>query len=347
MSLETLQSLLVLGCSHHKTPLEVRERFTLNQDGAHALQARLNECSALSESIVLATCNRLEIYARVAKPNSPTDAVIRQLLSKELDLKPEFLDDHLYQYTNLEVIEHAFSVASGLDSQLIGETEILGQMKQAHAAAQQSKSTGPTLNRLFEKSFQAAKIARTQTGIGKGQVSIGNVAVDLASRIFGKFETSRVLLIGSGEVGQRTAQALKSRGVTSLEVTSRTLENAQSLATELEAKTIPFEEYKTQLQRFDIIISSTAAPGLILNPIDFTAARKACPARPFFLIDLAMPRDLDPQLSALENFYLYNLDDLSEIANENLARRSAECQQAQRLLKAQAWQLWLQLRRRS
>ncbi|CAI8347420.1 MAG: Glutamyl-tRNA reductase [Opitutia bacterium UBA7350] len=345
MSEMALQALFVLGCSHHETPLEVRERLALTPERIPALLQELKKCPDFSESLALATCNRLEIYAYAKNDNASQS--IQKILCNSLGIKNDFLETHAYQLQNLNAIQHAFSLAAGLDSQILGETEILGQMKQALATAQASKNTGALLNRLFEKSFQAAKIARTQTGIDKGHVSIGNIAADLAKRIFGKLETSRVLLIGSGDVGQRTAKALKNRGVRDLTVTNRTSQNAQELAGQLHAGDLPFNQISSTLHEFDIIISSTAAPNLILKQEDLLAANRLRPAQPFFLIDLALPRDFDPNLEQVENCYLYNLDDLATIANENLARRNAECEPAQRLLNNQAWQLWLQLRRRS
>jgi glutamyl-tRNA reductase len=346
MSTNKLQSLLVLGCSHHATPLEIRERIALDAEQIRTLQGCLQACPEIRESLVLATCNRLEVYVLASGKSESALKALREHLCDQLSIELSLLNTHAYTHQNLETIRHAFSVAAGLDSQLIGETEILGQMKQALATAQKENSTGSILNRLFEKSFQAAKLARTQTGIDKGQVSIGNVAVDLASRIFGKLEISRVLLIGSGEVGKRTAQALINRGVKNLYVTNRTKENAEKLATTLGSKILPYQDFDQKLPDFDIIISSTSAPEFILKANSFETTRRLRPVKPCFLIDLAMPRDIDPALDNLDNVYLYNLDDLSEIANENLARRSLECKQASTLLDAQAWQLWLQLRRR-
>lgn len=346
MSTDKLQSLLVFGCSHHATPLEIRERIALNPEQIKNLQGQLQTCSEIRESLVLATCNRLEIYVLASGKNESALKALGEQLCDQLSIESNLLKTHAYTHRNLETIRHAFSVAAGLDSQLIGETEILGQMKQALANAQKENSTGTILNRLFEKSFQAAKLARTETGIDKGQVSVGNVAVDLASRIFGKLESSRVLLIGSGEVGQRSAQALINRGVKNLCVSNRTKEKAEKLAATLGAKILPYQNFTQNIQNYDIIISSTSAPDFILKANAFEKARRLQPAQPCFLIDLAMPRDIDPELDNLDNVYLYNLDDLSEIANENLARRSAECNQASRLLDAQAWQLWLQLGRR-
>ena len=220
-------------------------------------------------------------------------------------------------------------------------------MKHAYARARKAKCTGIVLNRLFEKSFQAAKSARTQTGITQGQVSIGTVAVDLANRIFGHLRDSRVLLIGSGDVGKKTAQSLRNRDVADITVASRTFENAHALAHQLQGAAIEMSDFPALLQRFDIVISATCAPGLILDRVMIGAALKQRPERPLFLIDVALPRDIEPSLDTLENVYLYNLDDLSSIANENLKSRKAEIERARTILKGHAWQLWLQLRRRT
>ena len=345
MSDYALQSLFVLGCSHHKTPLEVRERFALTSAQTHELQAALKAMPELQESLVLSTCNRLELYGLAESPEIVTR--VRDLFCHKHQVSIELFQQHAFRHSNLDVLQHAFEVSTGLDSQMVGETEILGQIKSAYAEAKSARCTGPVLNRLFEKSFQAAKSARTQTGITKGQVSIGNVAVDLANRIFGQVKNSRVLLIGSGEVGELTAQALKSRGVADISVTSRTFENAHKLAHQFGGAAIDFEDFVNQLHRFDIIISSTAAPGAILTPETIRKALKQRRARPLFLIDLAMPRDIDPAVEDVDNVYLYNLDDLSTIANENLALRKAEIDKARTILKAHAWNLWLQLRRRT
>ena len=230
---------------------------------------------------------------------------------------------------------------------MIGETDILGQMKQAYARAKETHCTGTILNRLFEKSFQAAKSVRTKTKIAHGQVSIGNIAVDLGNRIFGNLSNSRVLLVGSGDVAEKTAQSLKSRGVADITVTSRKFENAHILAHKFGGAAIEFSDFVPQLKRFDIVISSTAASETIIDQNMIKDTLKNRPDQPFFLIDLALPRDIDPGVDAFENVYLYNLDDLSAIANENIEMRKAEIDQARQILKAHAWSLWLQLRRRT
>lgn len=342
---ETLEALFVLGCSHHTTPIDVREEFALTKPQVRALENALREHPKIKECLVLGTCNRLEIYGLATSPEIENTA--RELLCHHGNIKRKLFDKYAFWQTNLEALQHALEVSSGLDSQMIGETEILGQMKAAYAESKAAKSTGPILNRLFEKSFQAAKSARTQTGIGRGHVSIGNVAVDLASRIFGQIKTSRVLLLGTGEVGEKTAQALQSRGVTDITCSTRTFENAHKLAHAFNGAAIDFADFPQQLHRFDIIISSTSAPEPILTPKRIKQALKKRPDAPLFLIDLAMPRDIDPKVERIDNVYLYNLDDLATITNENLAQRKAEIDNARTILKSHAWNLWLTLRRRS
>jgi glutamyl-tRNA reductase len=342
---EQLQSLFVLGSTHHEAPLELRERFALNATEVKNLQSQLHKLPGIEECLVINTCNRLEVYGLAKSPD--IEDTVRDLLCSRNGIDRKIFDSHSFWRTNLDVLQHALEVSAGLDSQMVGETEILRQMKQAYESARREQCTGTILNRLFEKSFQAAKSARTQTGITRGQVSIGNVAVDLASRIFGKIASSRVLLIGSGEVAEKTAQALKSRGVADITVTSRTFEKAHRIAHELQGAAIEFSDFRAQLHRYDIIISSTSAPNFILEKEAITAACRARPRQPYFLIDLALPRDIDPAVDELDSVYLYNLDDLSKIANENLELRRAEIERARVILKGHAWNLWLQLHRRT
>jgi glutamyl-tRNA reductase len=341
---DVLQSLFVLGTSHHATPLDVREHFALTPPQALELQHEFHELNGIRECLVLNTCNRLEIYAIADKLERIDE--LQTIFCTKQKIPETLFQQYAYRHNNLSTLQHVLEVSTGLDSQMVGETEILGQLKQAYTKAREAHCTGNVLNRLFEKSFQAAKAARSQTGITRGQISIGNVAVDLASRIFGKLSQSRVLLLGSGEVGEKTAQALKSRGANDISVSSRTFENAHKLAHELGGSAIDFTDFQTQIEHFDIIICSTAAPGTILSRSIVAQSMKRRPERPCFLIDLALPRDVDHSVESIENVYLYNLDDLSSIANENLAARKAEIDNARAILKRHAWNLWLQLRRR-
>lgn len=341
---DALEALYVIGISHHAAPLDVRERFALTTDEADSLRKDIYAHENIRECLVLNTCNRLEIY--VLANDTLSSKTASELFCQKKQIPHSLFEEYAYKHGNLEALQHVLEVSTGLDSQMVGETEILGQLKQAYQQAREANTTGNVLNRLFEKSFQAAKAARTETGITRGQISIGNVAVDLAGRIFGRLNTSRVLLLGSGEVGEKTAQALRSRGVGDISVSSRTFENAHKLARSLGGAAIDFADFIGQIQHFDIIISSTAAPGSLLDKQTIKQAMRKRPERPCFLIDLALPRDVDPDVEDVENVYLYNLDDLSSIANENLEARKAEIEKARGILKKHAWNLWLQLRRR-
>ncbi len=342
---KALESLFVLGSTHREAPLTIREDLALAPEQVSALQQKLHSLDMIRECLVVNTCNRLEVYGFSDTPE--VENTVRDYICRYNGVSRELLDKHSFWRTNLDVLQHAFEVSTGLDSQMIGESDILGQMKQAYSRALGTGCTGVVLNRLFEKSFQAAKSARTKTRIARGQVSIGTVAVDLGNRIFGNLHASRVLLIGSGDVAEKTAQALKSRGVADITVTSRKFENAHALAHEFNGAAIDFNDFPLQLKRFDIVISSTASQEPILSLDMVKTALKNRPDRPFFLIDLAVPRDIDPNVDGFENVYLYNLDDLSAIANENIEMRKADIEQARTILKTHAWNLWLQLRRRT
>ena len=342
---QALKSLFVLGSTHHEASLKIREDIALSSEQVSALQQKLHSLGTIRECLVVNTCNRLEIYGLADTP--AVEETVRNCVCQYNGVSRKLLDMHSFWRTNLDVLQHAFEVSAGLDSQMVGETDILGQMKQAYAHARKMGCTGVILNRLFEKSFQAAKSARTKTKIAQGQISIGNIAVDLGNRIFGNLNNSRVLLVGSGDVAEKTAQSLKNRGVADITVTSRNFENAHLLAHKFGGAAVDFSDFPAQLKRFDIVISSTAASETIISRSMVKAALESRPDQPFFLIDLALPRDVDPDVDAFENIYLYNLEDLSAIANENIEMRKSEIEQARTILKAHAWNLWLQLRRRT
>jgi glutamyl-tRNA reductase len=337
------RALFVIGSSHHEAPLAVRERFALTNEETLDLQNTLHAVDGIEEILVLNTCNRLEFYG-VSTVSGIEKTIIDQLVEKHRFERALF-DQHAFLRRNLDAIQHVLEVAAGIDSQMVGETEIVGQLKSAYATASSAKTTGPVLNRLMERALQAAKNARSRFAITSGQVSIGSVAVELAERIFGKLSHSHVLLLGSGEVAEKTAQSLRSRGVASIAVSSRRFENARALAHSFGGAAIDFEDFPGQLANYDIIIGSTRAPGTILTSARIRSALQKRPNRPFFLIDLAVPRDIDPTLQSLESVFLYDLDDLAKIANENLTQRKAEIVHVRKLLNRSAWSIWLQLNR--
>lgn len=330
--------LSVLGVSHHATPMEIRERFALPPDKARALAAALRADPALVELCVLNTCNRLELYAVSERPDAATQ--IAATFCRQQAIPPELFAAHATERRDGAAVAHLFAVAAGLDSQMIGETEILGQVKDAYALAQAAGQVGPVLNRVFQKAFQSAKLVRSETAIGEGQVSVATVAVALAEKIFGRLRDCRVLVVGAGDIAEKTAKALRSREVGALAFANRTASRAEELAREFEAAALPLSELAAALARFDVVVSSTAAPDPILELPTVHAAMQQRASRPLFLIDLALPRDIAPAVAKLPNVFLYNLDDLARLADENIAQRHAEIARARGILEQRAAATW-------
>lgn len=330
--------IFVLGATHHRVPIEVRERLALGAEGAALIRQRLREVPGLQEHALLSTCNRVEFYGVCEDPSSV--AAVRRLFCEKQRFDEEEFRRFSIEQANHEAIQHLFEVASGLDSQMLGETEIFGQVKDAYSLAQEQGTTGVVLNRVFQKAFQAAKQVRTETAITIGQVSVANVAVDLASNIFGSLDEIRLLLVGAGEIGEKTAQAFKSRGVSSLTVSSRTFQRAAELASSLGASALPFEQREHQLADFDIVSCATSAPGTVISAEAAKAAMQRRRGRPMLFVDLALPRDVDPALAELSNVYLYNLDDLARVAEDNRRAREAEVTRAKALLSEKAAHVW-------
>jgi glutamyl-tRNA reductase len=334
--------LFVIGATHHNAPLEVREKLAVSSEAE--LKRSLSAVPSLREIAILATCNRVEFYG-VGSDEKAADSVQAAYCAMQRFEVSEFEKVRI-RLTGRDAALHLFEVASGLDSQLLGENEIFGQVKEAYAAAQASGSAGAVLNRVFQKAFQAAKHVRTNTGISSGTVSIANVAVDLASNIFGSLDGARVLVLGTGEIGEGTAKAFRSRGAAGLTVASRTPEHAAAVAEGLGAVTVPFEEREARISDFDIVVCSTSAPTTVLGTAAIQAAMRRRPARPLLLIDMAMPRDVEASAADLQNVFLYNLDDLAKIAEQSRAARAAEAERCRVLLAERADSLWRNVQER-
>jgi glutamyl-tRNA reductase len=331
----------LLGASHHTAPLELREKLALAGDKLDALRGQLQSLAGLQEFTVLNTCNRVEIYGVAARPETVADLQAALCVLNQLDAA-------VFTRIRLELrdraaLQHLLEVAAGIDSQMVGETEILGQVKDAYAVAQSRGTTGPVLNRIFQKTFQAAKHVRTNTAIGEGQISVASVAVDLALKIFGDLRRCRVLVVGAGEIGEKTARAFKSRDAGEMAVTSRNFQHAGELATTLAAQTVPFDRMAEALPHFDIAVCSTAAPTAIVTQAMAAATMRRRAVRPLFFIDLAIPRNVEPGVADLPNVFLYNLDDLARISEENLALRQAETERVRSLLTERTDALWRQV----
>ncbi len=331
----------VIGATHHRAPLAVREKLSLDPEGAARLQREFAGIADLREFAVLGTCNRVEFYGVAASADAA--ARVGAAFCAQQNFDPvEFAQIRL-ALDDREAVRHLLEVAAGLDSQMLGETEIFGQVKQAYAAAQSAGSTGPVLNRVFQKCFQAAKHVRTHSAITEGQVSVANVAVELAVSIFGGLGDARILLLGAGEIGEKTARAFQSRGAAGLTVASRSPERAMALATALGASAMPFEQREARFAEFDIVVCATAAPEAVVSLAAVQATMHRRPTRPLFFIDQALPRDVEPAVAELENVFLYNLDDLAQIAERNRTAREAEVAKCRTMTAEKADALWRQV----
>ena len=333
--------LFVIGTTHHRAPLAIREKLSLSPEGATALGAEFAQMPELREFALLSTCNRVEFYGVATSPDAALRISAAFCARQQFDLA-EFEKIRL-ELRGREAVQHLVEVSAGLDSQMLGETEIFGQVKDAYAAAQARGTTGPVLNRVFQKGFQAAKHVRTHTAITEGQVSVANVAVDLALSIFGGLEGARILLLGAGEIGEKTAKAFQSRGAAALTVASRRFERAMDLATSLGASAMPFEQRESRLGEFDVVVCATSAPDQVVSFPVVRAAMHKRPARPLFFIDQALPRDVDPAVAEIDNVFLYNLDDLAKIAEENRAARESEIAKCRTIASEKSEALWRQV----
>ncbi len=335
------ENLFVLGATHHTAPLAVRERLSLDAGATEALRAELAGIAGLREFTLLSTCNRVEFYGVAAAPG--VAAEVQQAFCTRQKFSSTEFEQFRLSLTGPGALQHLLEVTAGLDSQMLGETEIFGQVKEAYGAAQAHGHTGAVLNRVFQKAFQAAKHVRTHTAITEGHVSVANVAVDLATNIFGSLAQTRILLLGAGEIGEKTAKAFQSRGAAALSVASRRLERAMELAETLGAFAMPFWLMPVKLAEFDIVVCATSATETVVSRAAVEAAMRRRPARPLFFIDLALPRDVDASVAERENVFLYNLDDLARIADENRAAREAEIGKCRALLTERADALWRQI----
>jgi len=328
----------LIGATHHTAPLAVRERLALDPAGEAALGAELAGLGDLREFAVLSTCNRVEFYCVAAEAGAA--ARVQEAFCARQRFAPADFEKFRLSLAGRDAVLHLLEVSAGLDSQMLGETEIFGQVKAAYAAAQARGAAGPLLNRIFQKAFQAAKHVRSHTAINAGQVSVANVAVDLALNIFGDLAHVRILVLGAGDIGEKTARAFQSRGAGALTVANRSAERALDLAGQLGAAALPFEQREARLADFDVVVCSTAAPQAVLSFAAAEAAMKRRPTRPLFFIDLALPRDVEAAVADLDNVFRYDLDDLARIAEQNRTARAAEIARCRALLVERADALW-------
>ena len=316
-------NVVVIGLSHHSSPVELRERFAFVEAKIPDALKSLRDSGIAGEAVILSTCNRVEIYAATVMEPAKAFAELKQFLVSHHAYE-DALGDELYTSAEPGSLHHLFRVACGLDSMVIGETEILGQLKSAYDLALKHGHTGARLNKAFQRAFHTAKHVRTHTNIQRGSVSVASVAVELAEKIFNSLGDREVLVIGAGDTSEKTARALLSRGAKNIIVTNRSLERAQALAGVLGGRAVSFADWAGEFEKIDIVISSTGAPDYVLDRARLAPLLKARRQRPLLLIDIAVPRDIDPEVNLLENVYLYNVDDLQGIANDYLKLRHEE-----------------------
>ncbi len=318
-------NIFCVGLSHHNADVETRERFTGNAETDCVLRN-----SGCAEALVLTTCNRVEVYGASETRVSTLD--IARCLARKIDKHMTPDSAPFYRYEDAQCAQHLFRVASGLDSMVVGETEILGQAKKAYESARKSGAAGPYLHRLFQRAFRVAKQVRTHTDITRGAVSVGSVAVDLAEKIFGNLASCKVLVLGAGETSERTARALLSRGVVDLRVSNRSAERAENLARLVAGRAIRFEEWPEQCREIDILITSTSSDAPLLAHDNLAPMLRDRIDRPLFIIDIAVPRDVDPNVNELDGVYLYDIDSLQSIAEQSLALRRQQMAAAEAII---------------
>lgn len=323
------ERILLLGVNHKTTPVEVREKIALSGGYDEPLTA-LKKVRGLKEYYLLSTCNRVEFLVVEEAGRDVEGAIIEFLFGK--GTKKEDVMEYLYIFEGQEAVKHLFMVAASLDSMIVGEAQILGQLKVAYRHASVLGCTGPLLNKLLHKSFSVAKRVRTETSIGSSAVSISFAAVQLAKKIFGNLQEKNVLLIGAGEMAELAAEHLVGQGVNSVVVANRTLTRAVNLAKCFNGKAVSMDELVPQLKGVDIIISSTGATDIILHKDEVKSVMRSRMNKPLFFIDIAVPRDLDPGLNDIENVYLYDIDDLSSVVEMNRAERDKEAVKATRIV---------------
>jgi glutamyl-tRNA reductase len=331
----------LLGLSHKTAPVEVRERLHIDESKLPSALHQIHKI--VPEAMIFSTCNRFEILARVDELDGATQKM-SDLISEIREIPQTEFQPMLYTYSGPEAVRHVFRVAASLDSLVVGEPQILGQMKQFFAIAQHEKTIAYTLHSIMERAFMVAKKIRSETLIANSQVSISSVAVELASKIFDKLEDKTALVIGAGEMSLLTIQHLQSHGVKSILVINRTYQKAADMAREIHARAVPFEDLAGCIAESDIVISSTGSPNFIINKEIAHRAMTLRRNRPMFFVDIAVPRDIDPKINQIDGVFLYDIDDLQSVVEKNKQQRLKEAERAEEIISQEAEVFWNKLK---
>lgn len=325
-------SLLALGLNHHTAPVDIRERAAIGENRVADALSCLQNVPAVNEAAIVSTCNRTEIYCELSHDDP---AAVSDWLREYFDLGDASFEQHLFHHSDRQAVHHLMRVCSGLDSMVLGEPQILGQIKGAYRDALSAGTIGKELNPLFESAFSVAKQIRTETAIGSSAVSVAFAAVSLARQIFDRFDTHNALLIGAGDTISLAARHLRSNGIGSIDIANRTVSRAQSLAEEVSGQALSLNDVPAALVNADIVISSTGSPLPILGKGLVERTLKARRYRPLLIVDIAVPRDVEPQVAELDNVFLYTVDDLQDVIEENRRSRQAAAESAEKIIEQQ------------
>lgn len=328
-------NIIAVGLNHRTAPVELRERLAVTEARLPEALARLKRWPGIDEGVILSTCNRVELYAVVKDTELGLESLSEYMVTIAAGVSPEQVEPHLYRLDGAEAVRHLFRVAASLDSMVIGEPQILGQVKEAFEAALAEKSTGVVLNKVVKKAISVGKRVRTETGIAENAVSVSYAAVELAKKIFQSLAEKTVLLVGAGEMGKLAARHLINAGVRHVLITNRNYDRALDVAKRFNALPVPFNEFTHEMAGADIIVCATAADSFVIGPEDVQRAIHARRNRPMFLIDISDPRNIDPAVGSLDNAYLYNIDDLQGHVDMNVEQRLREALKAEDIVRAE------------
>ena len=324
-------NLVIVGLNHRTAPIDIRERLSFQGESIEEALGRLVGQYDINECVILSTCNRVEIVG-ISQEIEKGIREIKRFLSEYHSIPLRDLDDHLYVHTGEDAVRHLFRVASGLDSMVMGEPQILGQVKDSYSIAVQNDTAGVIINKLFHKAFSVAKRIRTETRIGAAAVSISYAAVELAKKIFGNLTGKTVMLVGAGEMAELAAKHLLTAGVREILITNRTYERAVEMAREFRGSAVMFREFLHYIKGVDIVIASTGSPNFIIRPDDVMGVMRERKHRPMFFIDIAVPRNIDPLVNNIDNAYLFDIDDLQGVVEANLKERAREAEEADAII---------------
>ena len=332
-------NILVVGLSHKTAPVEIREKIAFSPTAMAEPLKQMLALDSISEALIVSTCNRVELYATSRDPERAV-AQLQHFLAEYHKLPFDKLVEHLYEKRGEDAIRHVLRVSASLDSMIIGEPQILGQIKTAYGYASEFKTAGLILNRFMHKAFSVAKRVRTETAIASNAVSVSFAAVELARKIFDKLENKTVMLIGAGEMCELAAKHFINNGIAEVLVTNRTYARAEKLAAEFNGRAVAFENFQDQLHQADIVLSSTGAPGFVLQAKKIAEVIKLRRNKPMFIIDIAVPRDIEPKANKIDNVYLYDVDDLQGVVQANLKERKKEADKAEAIIEEEILQFY-------